>query len=95
MSFLRWTNRVDAEKSIAAINVELGCPYTSENGYRMDRWAIITKSAIKSEWGFFGPEDRLGKTKGELMSGVKPGYTEDPRKPDDWLPLRPELMAQL
>lgn len=89
MTFLTWDNQDDAENSVAALNVMYGCPYTAENGYRMDRWDFVIKSFGSYEYGFFKPEERMGMKIDDLMSGLMPGFTEHKGMPSEFRPPDP------
>lgn len=84
MTFLIWNNQKDAEDSLSAVNDEYGCPVLLKGGYRMDQWDLFTKSDARNEWGFYDPKAALGKTEEELRSKLKPGYSENSKRPDDW-----------
>ncbi len=85
MSFLIWHKRADAKAAIDKINAAYGCPYEGDNGYRMDTWCEVTRSATTVEWGFCKPEPRLGRSVDLIMSGVAKNYTEVADRPDYWV----------
>lgn len=85
MGFLTWNNETDANDSIAAVNAAYGCPYVLENGYRMDQWALSTKSDAENKWGFSEPEVRPGKAMGLLNAALKGGNSRSDKRPDNWI----------
>jgi len=86
VAFLVWNNQQDAEDSLAAINEMYGCPYVSENGYRMDQWDVVQKSLTTSDCGFYKPEERLGHTMSELMPALIDGFVEHNEIPGEFVP---------
>lgn len=85
MAFLVWNNEDDADDSLAAINGMYGCPYEAENGYKMDRWDDVRESIPAGNYGFFKPEERLGKEIGGLMLVLIPGFTEYEEMPEEFI----------
>lgn len=86
MAFLVWNNKQDGEDSIAAVNAMYGCPYRSENGYRMDQWDFTIKSNIDEGCGFYKPEERLGMKMDDLMPALVSGFIENNEKPEEFYP---------
>ncbi len=89
MKFLIWDDvndaETDADASLAALNAEYGCPYTGGNGYIMTTWCKVTNSETNTnEWGFFAPQERLGKTQTNLNACLVGSYTEVDKMPADW-----------
>lgn len=75
----------DAEASLAALDSEYGCPYTDGN-YIFNTWCAVTNSETnEEEWGFYKPEERLGKTQTELDACLVGDYTEVSEMPSDWV----------
>lgn len=84
-SFLSWDNQADADNSLVAVEALYVLPYSERNGYFMDRWAVVTKSDVANIWGFYKPENRLGKTVSVLMDRIIGDYTEQSERPNDWV----------
>lgn len=81
-----WDNQRDAQDSLDAIHSKLGCPILLVNGYRMDEWDFVTKSAVQDRWGFVRVRARPGTTVAFLESGLKSGRVLRNKRPDDWYP---------
>jgi len=80
-----WGNQRDAQISLESVDTALGCPFVLPNGYFMDEWAFLTKSAAEDRWGFARAEARPGRTREDLESGLEPGRTLRDKRPDDWI----------
>jgi len=89
MTFLIWSDddaQTDANASLANLNTEYGCPYEDENGYKMNEWCIVTNSdSEEDDYGFYAPEERLGKTQTVLDACLVGDYTEVANIPSDWV----------
>lgn len=86
MAFLVWNNENDADDSLVAISDMYGLPFEAENGYKMDQWDVVKGSDPAGNYGFYKPEERLGKLMGDLMPALMPGFTEHEEIPDAFVP---------
>jgi len=91
MVFLTWSKQKEAEASLDAVNAAYGCPYTSQNGYRMEQWDVLEISADENQWGFYMPKPMLGISEEDLRGKLAGEFTENDKKPQSFIHEEPDF----
>jgi len=83
MAFLTWETNNEAGESLTQLDIAYGLPFEAENGYKMDQWDVVREFKEPTRFGFYKPEERLGKGMDQLMDSLMPGWTQHEEMPGE------------